>query len=604
MWGKQRQVLTEWGICLAAKNIKKRFAFLLAVFTFIIIGLLVKVIFIQFVDGRELQSKATVQQASAKSLEPQRGNIYDSNGNVLAASMPVETVVASPKDISKTDADTALIADRLGNILGADKDELAAKLRENSYYEILKRKVDKSTAVAVRSYIKENKIPGIYLVGDSKRYYPVKNLAAQVIGFTGSDGQGLQGIEKSMEKYLKGLPGKINGSVDAGGGSLPVQTKNNIEAQDGLNVVLTIDSTIQHIADKALDEAIKQDDVTGGAVAVVMDPKNGDILAMVSKPDYDPNEPYKAPAIPGIDPAGWKGNTQKDVDILNGSVWRNKAISDTYEPGSTFKAITAAAALEEGRIRPDDPVDDSPIRIGNWTFESSPGYVYEGDIPFRRGIYKSSNPVIIRAAQKIGISTFYDYVRAFGFFDRTGINLPGEQNSLFQKKPTEIDMAAAAFGQRFTVTPIQMAAAYTALANGGKLMKPRIVKELTNQQGNAVKKFEPEIIREVISGKTSKTLREILEGVVSEGTGKKAYVEGYRVAGKTGTSETTQSDVYIASFFAFAPADDPVVVVMVALYNPGGNSHMGSDVAAPIAGSIIKDTLDYLGARAGSQYLH
>jgi len=324
-----------------------------------------------------------------------------------------------------------------------------------------------------------------------------------------------------------------------------------------------------------------------------MDPRNGDILAMVSKPDYDLNNPYAAP--PGVDPSTWKGTTDEDVELLNKTVWRNKAVSDTYEPGSTFKAITSAAVLEEGVVRPDDMISDMPIEVGGWTIRSYSSYRYKGSVSFREGVYKSVNPVFVRVAQKIGIDKFYSYVKAFGFFDKTGIQLPGEQRSIFQQKPVEVDMAVASFGQRFAITPLQLITAYTAIANGGNLMKPRLVKELTDSEGNIVKKFEPEVVRKVISKQTSDILREILEGVVSEGTGRNAYVKGYRVAGKTGTSETTEQGVYTASFMAFAPADNPVVCVLVALFDPKGESYMGGMVAAPVAGALIEEILDYLG---------
>lgn len=574
---------------------KKRLLFILVFYSFLIIALLARVGYIQIIQGQELQKKALFQQNTSRFIDPLRGNIYDRNGNILAISVPVETVVANPEDIDKSKENLDLIARKLENILGISKEEVIKKLTNDSYYEIIKRKVDKDTANEIRDFAKESKIQGICLVEDTKRYYPDKNLAAHVVGFTKSDGQGLQGIEKVAEKYLRGIPGKILGEVDARGRALPFASDKYIEAQNGLNVVLTIDETIQYIADKALEEAIDKYDVTGGAVAIIMDPRNGDVLALVSKPDFDLNEPYKAPPLSDIDPDTWGGYTQEEVNLLNKTVWRNKAIFNTYEPGSTFKTITGAAALEEGIIKPEDMIDDSPVRIANWTLGSSENYKYEGNISFRRGVYKSSNPVFVRVAQSMGIETFYKYVKAFGFYDKTDIELPGEQKSIFQEKPAEIDMAVAAFGQRFTITPIQLATAYTAIANGGKLMKPRLIKELTNSEGNVVKKFEPVVIRNVISKQTSDTLRDLLEGVVSEGTGKNAYVKGYRVAGKTGTSQTTESDVYVASFVAFAPADNPVINVLVALLNPSGDSYMGSVVAAPVAGKIIEDTLNYLG---------
>jgi len=574
---------------------KKRLLFLLFFSSFLIVTLLVRIAYIQVIEGPNIRKKAFFQQNAIQVINPSRGNIYDRNGNTLATSEPVQTVTVNPKEIDKSQAKLDMIGQGLEKILGISREEVIKKLNNDSYFEIIKRKVDLETADKIKSFIKENNIKGIYLVDDTKRYYPNKNLAAHVVGFTDADGQGLQGIEQSMEEYLKGVPGEVIREVDAGGRTSPISPEKYIQSKDGLNVVLTIDNTIQDIASKAMEEAISKYDVVGGGVAIVMDPRNGDVLAMVSKPDFNLNDPYKAPSSLGVNSSTWNGYTQKDVDILNSTVWRNKAVSNTYEPGSTFKAITSAAALEEGTVKPDSLIDDSPVHIDSWTINSFTGYFYKGMIPFREGVYESSNPVFVRVGQGLGIERFYQYVRAFGLYDRTDIELPGEQKSIFQKSPAKIDLAAASFGQRFTVTPIQMAAAYTAIANGGGLMKPRLVKKLTDSEGNVVKEFEPEVIRKVISKQTSEILKDILEGVVSEGSGKGAYVNGYRVAGKTGTSQTTDSDVYVASFAGLAPADNPIVNVLVTFFNPRGESYFGGAVAAPVAGKIIEDTLNYLG---------
>lgn len=573
---------------------KKRMMFLLLLLTFTFFILIARVTYIQFVKGQELKKMAVFQRSKNLTVNLQRGDIFDKNGNKLGFSIPAETVVANPRDINESKEHIDIIAQRLGNILNVSSEVLARKLNSNSYFEVIKQKVDIETADKLRDFIKESNIKGIYLVDDIKRYYPNKSLAAHVIGFTNTDGHGLLGIEFTMDRYLMGTPGSKFVEVDAKGRALPFASKKNVEAQDGLDVTLTIDVWIQNTAEKALQEAIDKYDAAGGAVAIVMDPRNGDVLAMVSKPDFNLNEPYNNPPLPGINSDTWKGYTQEEVDLLNRTVWKNKAISNTYEPGSTFKSITSAAALEEGIIKPDNMIDDSPVRIDNWTIGSYDGYEYEGKVAFRYGVYKSSNPIFIRIAQNLGIDKFYKYVRAFGFYDSTGIGLPGEQSSIFQKKPTEIDMAVASFGQRFTITPMQLASAYAAIANGGKLMKPRLIKELTDSDGNVIKRFESEVIRDVVSKQTADTLRDILEGVVTEGTGKSAYVEGYRVAGKTGTSQTTERDVYVASFAAFAPADNPVISVLVAIFNPREESYSGGTVAGPVAAKIIEDTLSYL----------
>lgn len=584
-------------LALASLNlsIKKRLMTILIISSVLFLALLVRVAYIQLIQGAQIQGKAFFQQNAVKSINPSRGNILDRNGSTLATSMPSETVVANPKDIAKAKGDVNLIAQKLEEVLGIKRDDIAKKLSNDTYFETIKAKIDKTTADKVRDIIKANEIKGIYLVEDSKRFYPNDNLASHVIGFTNSDGQGLQGIEKTMDNYLKGTPGEVFSEVDAGGRISPIQEAKKIDVQNGLNVVLTIDETIQSITSKALEEAIKKNNVVDGGVAIVMDPQNGDVLAMASYPDFNLNDPYKAPSDPSIDLKTWNGKSQKGVDILNKTVWRNQAVSNTYEPGSTFKAITSAAALEEGAVTPDTLVDDSPIRVDTWQIFSASGYNYRGKIPFKEGVYESSNPVFVRVAQALGLNRFYQYTRAFGLRDKTNINLPGEQNSIFQQKPGEVDLAANAFGQRFNITPIQLATAYTAIANGGKLMKPRLVKELTDSEGNVVKTFEPEVTRNVISKQTSDTLKQILEGVVSEGSGRGAYVQGYRIAGKTGTSETIVKDVYVASFAGIAPVDRPAINVLVTFFNPRVESYFGGTIAAPVAGKIIDETLTYLG---------
>lgn len=576
-------------------KMKKRLLFLLLLFSFLFVVLVVRVAYLQLLEGSELAKKAFAQKSDTQVISPERGKIYDRNGNTLAIDAPVKTIVANPKIMDKSEENLKLIAETMESILGVKYDDVIEKLKRDTYFEIIKRKADNEIAEKILNFIKEKDIEGIYLVDDTKRYYPNNNLASHVIGFTNMDGEGLQGIEKSMEEYLKGTPGKIFSDVDASGRTLLFSSDEAIEAKDGYNVVLTIDERIQFFAEEALEEAIEGYNAVGGGIAVVMDPRNGDVLAMVSKPDFNLNNPYEAPDLPGINPETWKGYTQEDVDLLNSKVWRNKVISNTYEPGSTFKVITAAAVLEEGTSKPDDVIDDSPISISGWTIESYDGYKYKGKTTLREGLYESPNSVFVRVAQNLGIEKFYKYVRAFGFYDRTNIELPGEEKGIFQREPKEIDMAAASFGQRFNITPMQIISAYNAVANGGKLMKPRLVKELTDSEGNVIKKFEPKVIRNVISEQTSKTLKEILEGTVTEGTGKNAYVRGYRVAGKTGTAETTETGVYVASFAAFAPADNPVVTVLIALFDPRGDSFGGGTVAGPVAGKIIEQTLDYLG---------
>lgn len=578
---------------------KKRLIVLLVVFTVTVAALLTRIGFIQFVQGEELQKKAYLQQNTGRTISPIRGSIYDRNGKDLAISVQVATVTCSPNDIKNSKFTADQVADGLSPILEMDRNELYALVTKNTYYVVLKRKVDKTVEDKVRKWIEKNNVKGVYLGEDAKRYYPDGNIASHVIGFTGDDNQGLTGIESVMDKYLKGAPGRILSEVDASGRAVPQSTEKRIDAEDGLNVVLTIDETIQYLATKTLEAAIDKYDVKKGGIAIVMDPRNGDLLALVSKPDFNLNAPYAFPAgVEGLDGTGWVEKSAESVKALNSTVWRNKAISDTYEPGSTFKAFTTAAGIEEGVVTPDTMTSDYPVKVSGW-----PKLIYcwrrgneHGTETFRQAVYNSCNPAFVKVAQSLGVNRFYNYVKAFGFYDKTGIELGGESLPLFQAKPKEIDMAVASFGQRFNITPIQIITGYGAIVNGGKLMKPRLVKELTDSEGNIVKKFDPEVIRTVISKQTSETVRDILEGVVStpNATGNGAYVKGYRIGGKTGTSEPIAGGFYTASFSGFAPADNPVICVLVALFDPQGSSHMGGAIAAPTAGKLIEDVLNYL----------
>ena len=574
-------------------TMKKRLIFLMLAFSVLIVALIIRVGWIQIVKGEWYQKMAYEQQNRDREITPRRGTIYDRNMNPLAISATVERIVINPQDFEKLEeSKKEEIAEKLAQILELKKEDVLKKIKRNTSYEIIKKQVEKEVGNEIRKWIKEENIVGIYIDEDTKRYYPQNNLAAHVIGFTGADNQGLSGIESVMEKYLKGIPGKILSETDASGRYVSFSEEKRINPQDGLNVVLTIDENIQYIASNALDKAISDNKVLNGAIAIVMDPRNGDILAMVSKPDFDLNNPRSAP--PGEDPETWDGYSAKGVEKLSKTVWRNKCVMDTYEPGSTFKAITTAAGLEEGVVTPETMTSDHTINISGHNINCWKPNAH-GVETFREAVYNSCNPAFVKVAQGLGIERFYKYLRAFGFFDKTGISLPGEASSIFQSKFTEIDMAVASFGQRFQISPIQLISAYAAIANGGKLMKPRIVKELVDADGNVVEKYEPEVVRNVISQKTSETLRDILEGVVSEGTGRNAYVKGYRVAGKTGTSETLKKGVYIASFSGIAPADNPAICVLVAFDNPTGDSYYGGVVAAPVAGKIIEDTLNYLG---------
>ncbi len=579
----------------------KRRQLVLLILYFLVAALLTgRVAYWQIVEGARLRKEAFIQHNSGRIISSRRGTIYDRNGKELAISATVDTVWVNPTDIPYSEPEPEEIAESLSHILNMDEQDILDKITRRTSYDTLKKKIDRETGDQVRKWVLDNDVHGIYVDEDNKRYYPKGSLASHVIGFTGVDNEGLEGLEFVLEKYLKGVPGRIVGEVDAGGHEMPFRTEKRIAPREGFNAVLTIDETIQYFAEKALEVAIFENRIKRGATAIVMDPRNGDILALASKPDFDLNNPFAPPpemwAPEGIDLENWEGRTNDEINVLRETLWRNRVLSDTYEPGSTFKAITTSAGLEEGVVTPDTMTSDYPVEIAGWKLKCWRYYRPHGEETFREGVYNSCNPVFVKVAQSLGIERFYQYVRAFGFYDKTGIILP-EAGSIFHKQPKELDMAVASFGQGFQITPMQLITAYCAIANGGTLLRPRIVKELTDSEGNIVKKFEKDEIRNVLSRQTSETVLDILEGVVTEGTGRNAYVKGYRVAGKTGTSETLprNSGRYIASFCAIAPADNPRICVLVTLDEPTGFSHMGGVVAAPVAGSIVEDILNYLG---------
>jgi stage V sporulation protein D (sporulation-specific penicillin-binding protein) len=518
--------------------------------------------------------------AAAGDELPTRGKILDRNGRELAVSVPANVIALNPSEIKASGKDAGAVAEALADFLRLEKAEVLKKVTTSGYYTILARKVDVETGGKIRDWMKNNNIKGIIIEEDSKRMYPNKHLASHVIGFTGDDGQGLGGIELAMDENLKlkGTEVSVEGKKTLAGGA---------------DVVLTIDAGIQEIVENALDKAIKDYKAVNGAATVVMEPGSGEILAMASRPDYDPNLPYSPP--PGADPGAWKGSTQEDVRVLVDTVWRNKALADTFEPGSTFKAITSAMALEEGIVTPGSRVDDFPVTIDKWTINCWRAGRLHGEESFEEALYNSCNPVFAKLSQSLGIDRFYSYVRNFGFYGRTGLELPGEAQSLIHEAPAEIDMAVTSIGQRFRVTPIQLASAYGAIANGGRLMKPQIVRKLTGTEGGNDKAFGPQVVRNVISEETADTMKKLLEGVVSnpKGTAGNAYMDGCRIAGSIGTSEKT-SGKYIASFAGFAPADEPEIVCLIMLDEPSGETHMGGATAAPAAGRLMKEILDYL----------
>lgn len=592
---------------------RKRLGLICLVFTGIFAALLGRVFWHQTVRGEELSRAALEQQTSDNTVSAKRGKIYDRNYKVLASNVTVETISITPSNlrssIEKAGMSVQTVADEFARILNLKSEEISGKINKtNSGFEYIKKKAEKEEADAVRAYVDEHKLSGVKFVDDVKRYYPYNNLASHVIGFVGSDNQGLEGVESVYDSTLSGVPGRVISSRETTGIDTGSDYESYIEAQDGYSVVLTIDEVIQSYVEKHLEEARISNQLEEGAACIVMDVKSGDILAMATKPDYDLNQPFEItqPILDKYPGADEELKKLEGTDYLNRFneiiqvVRRNKAVVDSYEPGSTFKAVVASMALETGACTLDDVFScGGSIKVLTETIHCA-NRSGHGTQKFAEAVQNSCNPAFIMIGQKIGHERFLKGVRAFGFFEETGIELPGETAGVgfTEDKFTDVDLATSSFGQSITVTPLQMITAVSAVANGGYLYKPHLVREIVNSDNIVIEKNEPELVRQVISEDTSKVMCTILESVVSKGGGKNAYLAGYRVAGKTGTSEKIPrgNGKYVASFIGFAPADDPQIVCLVILDQPAaGRPYYGGTIAAPVVKNILEESLQYLG---------
>ena len=559
---------------------KKKMRNVLFISFLIIICLIVRIGHIQLIQGEELAKLAYEQQTLDRKINPKRGTIYDATGkNILAISSTVETVTVNPGNISTENKEK--VAKALSDIFELDYETILKKVKKRSSIETIVKKVEKEKTDELREWIEENNITsGINIDEDTKRYYPYNNLASQIIGFCGSDNQGLDGIESKYEEQLKGEQGAIQKHTDARGGEIGEEGENYVPAIDGNDLVLTIDLTIQSIVEKYLEEACIDNVCTDGGSIVVMNPQNGDILAMANYPNYNLNEPYE-PYTEELK-ATWDSLEQAEKTTYLQAVWRNKAIADTYEPGSVFKVITSSAALEEGITDTDNEgefsctggIEVAGVRIKCWRY-----YRPHGSESLRQALMNSCNPVFIGLGQKLGVEKYYEYLEKFKLLQTTGIDLPGEAGSIFlaKEKAGPVELATISFGQRFEITPIQLVTAVSSIANGGTSIKPRVVKQIIDSETKEVTDIPVEKGDTVISKETSEKVLSMMESVVSEGTGKNAKVAGYRIGGKTGTSEDgVNTNKYVTSFCGVAPIDNPQVVVLVTLYNPTGEGgHQG-----------------------------
>ena len=561
---------------------------------------------LQITRHEELQGKAVNQQTRRTVVTANRGTIYDAGGNILAISSSAETIILSPLEIDNAVNDTEdpvswtkeSLAAGLAEILGKDASAIRKRMDNvKSQYEVIQLRADEDTAAKVRSYVDENKIAGVHLVADTKRYYPYGSLAAQVIGFVGDENTGLYGLEAYYEKELEGQSGLVISSKDQAENDMLYTYEQYFAAKNGSDLTLTLDTTIQYYLEKGIESMVDKFSAANGASGIVMDAKTGGVLAMASYPNYDLND-FLTVSDQTLQERIERGeSTVADMQLLQ---WRNKALNDTYEPGSTFKILTLSAALEEGVVDKTTTVNCSgSVSISGYTIHCSNKNGH-GLQTLVQSVGNSCNPAFINYGLRIGSEKFYEYMRSFGLMNTTGIDLGGEAVGVFAADSsfTQLDLACYAFGQNFTVTPLALIAAQAACINGGYLHTPYLVERITDSDGNVTYRHDDTPVRQVISEQTSATVRECLEYVVASGTGKNGQVAGYRIGGKTGTADKGQTGDVVVSFLCFAPADDPQVIMLITMDTPSratGTYVSGGNMVAPTASTVMAEILPYLG---------
>lgn len=629
----------------ANRTVLWRSIFLMVVFGVVVfIPLLWKLWDIQIVKHEYYQELAINQQTGDLPISADRGTIYDTKGNILSISATVQTVVLSPRRVVELQQEYAeavaeakegdgeypdypeptdeFIASGLSAILGVEESAVLDHLATDKAYRVVKSKVEEDVAAQVLAFVSENKLSNsIYLEPDSKRYYPYSSLASHVIGFVNSENQGAYGLEARYNDVLSGESGRVVTAKNAKGTDMLTRYENYIDSVDGENIHLTLDATIQSYLESALAEGIETYEVRYGGFAIAMDPKTCAILGMASSPEYDLNNPQTVADSDTIQGLLWLAGKADESGYSLGDAqqaqWRNKALNDTYEPGSTFKSLVLAAALEEGVVSESDTFTcTGSYKVADRTIKCHK-HEGHGTQTLAEAVENSCNPAFIMIGQKLGAEKFYDYMERYNVIGMTGVDIPGEASSenlwwsrdLFTSPNGITSLATASFGQRFQVTPIQLITAVASVINGGHLMEPYVVDYTTDGDGNVLYQHQATEVRQVVSEATSETVRTILEGVVDGGTGKNAYMAGYRIGGKTGTSETTTRDEHnIVSFVGFAPANDPQVIVLLAYdgptpvtpgsnYTAGGYYISGGNMGAPMAGQLIANILDYMGVQ-------
>ncbi len=550
-------------------TIRKRVAVLFLVISVIMMGLIGRLLYLQFYKSAWLAENAVDQRIREIPVEAKRGIIYDRHGRELAVSVSTESVYAIPAEIK----DIEVTAAKLAAILTLDENNLKNKLKKRQAFAWIKRKIDSDTARQVQML----NLPGIGLTQESQRYYPNDNLAAHVLGFNGIDSQGLDGVEMTFDSYLKGRSGSIVIEYDARGREIPQASHRFVPPVEGQNIYLTLDLVIQQIAERELDKVMKETQAKAATI-IAIDTRDGGILALANRPDYNPNK----------------------FSEFSPKLWRNIAVSNAYEPGSTFKIITTSAAMSEHIVTPDERFYDPgevEVQGRNIHCWKQGGH---GSQSFTEVVQNSCNVGFVNVGLRLGRDPFYRYIDAFGFGQPTNVDLPGEAKGITidRTKATPINIATMSIGQSIAVTPVQLVTAVAAVANDGKLLRPQIVREVRDKSGQVIRSFQPDVVRQVLDTSITKQVKDILESVVSQGSGKNAYIEGFKIAGKTGTAQKVGAggylpDKYVASFVGFAPADDPQVAMLVIIDEPVG-LYYGGQIAAPVFGAVMKDVLQYL----------
>ncbi len=593
-----------------AQRLRQRTAILILLILVLGFGAAVlRLTYLTTIQSSELQESAVDLQLADTTVSAKRGTIYDANGNVLAESASVWQVVMSPVNF-KNDKQRQAAAKGLSEIFDLEYNDVLDDTKQQSHYVVVKRRIESDEREKVLELIdtlkKDYSCSGvIQLLDDYKRYYPKNSLASSVIGFTGSDDQGLEGIEYEYDSYLSGTPGRIITAQNARGTDMPFRYEQNVESEDGNNVYLTIDETIQSICEKYMQKGVEDNNVLNKGVCIAMDVNTGAILAMVTTDGYDLNNPYELSAKDKkkIKSTSKKKQAEAESAALS-NMWRNKAVADTYMPGSVFKMCVASAALEENLVNEKTSFTcTGSISVEGETIHCS-NISGHGTQNFVEVISNSCNPAFIQIGQMLGAGKFRQYYQGFGFSDKTGIDLPGEAEDSFWKegKMGGVDLAVASFGQNFTITPIQMITACAAVSNGGYVVQPHVVSKITDSKGNVIKTVDKKIKRQVISDDTSKKMNEYLEYNTERQGAAAGYISGYKVAGKTGTTEkrgvtkfeSSFSEDYISSFCGYAPADDPQIAMLVFFDTPDGDAYYGSQVSSPVFINIMSEVLPYL----------